>query len=82
MSRCLDLPTVPAVGTGVGKNTAVRNRGGARVLHITPQHHLAPIAVVRGARINHAVGAHAHRGGLAQGAAALPIAANQHRATR
>ncbi|BDU55574.1 hypothetical protein LTEGF4_12550 [Limnohabitans sp. TEGF004] len=47
-------------------------------MHITPQHHLAPIAVVGGTGVNGAVGTQGHGGGLAHRAAALPVAAHQH----
>ena len=78
MARCLHLPTISPVGPRLGLDAAVHPGHAVSVVDVTPQHHLAAVALVGGAGIDAGPGFHRHLGGLAHLATALPITAHQH----
>ena len=78
MARCLHLPTISPVGPRLGLDAAVHPGHAVGVVDVTPQHHLAAVALVGGAGIDAGPGFHRHLGGLAHLATALPITAHQH----
>ena len=63
-----------------GLNAAFDLREAARLIDIAPQHHLAAIALPCGVGFDACALRHRHLCGLARVAAALPVAAHQHRA--
>ena len=79
MPRSFHLPAA-ARARPLGRDVSFHARHAVGALHITPQHHLAPVAVVCGVGLDVDACRHGDGGGLRQAAAALPVAAHQHRA--
>ena len=75
----LDLTTAACART-LGLDATFHAREASGVVNIAPQHHLAAVPLVCGVGLNAGALRHQDLCGLADVAAALPVAAHQHRA--
>ena len=81
MARGFDLAACANAGTAACPHrteAAIHLGQAARQTDVGPQHHLAAVALGGGAGVDAGARLHAHGAGLAQVAAALPVAADQH----
>ena len=80
VARGFNLPTITALHTCARTDATVDSGLPLSLVHITPQHHLATVAIVGRAGVNASALGHDHAAGLRHPIAALPITAHQNRA--